>query len=245
MRKYFFYSLFCCIIFYVGCNVQSDNLQVKTSSQNSKVNNYFILKPIKDNIEYEWIENLNFKDTNVAGFINIIGSADHLKMDSSMKFTMSFEMQKKIIVNSNYLSKFIFPDSVDLVNIYFSSKFNTSNLRASNVVYDTSYKKNILNYGRAVVYEYHFEGVSQVSCHSMQIIIKSEENEYGEDYEGFVICSDGILWREISHTSKFLFSYLKALRGNIGIEIPMGFNGIEFIPLQHYKIDKWNKDVKD
>ncbi|MFM9909474.1 MAG: hypothetical protein ACKVOW_09005, partial [Chitinophagaceae bacterium] len=114
-------------------------------------------------------------------------------------YITSFEKQRLIFINNKCLEKLNRPDSSNLMDLYFSSGYRTRVMTKTIVEFIQFYKKNVYNFGNATVYEYRFNGVAEVEPHFMYIILKQQtENEqrYGKDYKGFVICSDGLDWKD-------------------------------------------------
>lgn len=94
---------------------------------------------------------------------------------------------------------------------------------------EKKYQKKILNYGDVIIYEYRCKA-ADVSPHFLNIIIKEkkDDNPYGENYNGFVICSDGISWKNLNGFSIPIFN--NYLEGG-GFVAPLFFDGKRFIPV--------------
>ena len=228
------FSLFV-MICVVSCNGQV-NSQNSTNIVNKRVPNCYILKPIQHNEEYKWIENIPPLDTNITSFLQKATFEKGIKVDTAIGYITNFECQKKILINSECFSKLSNPDSTDLANIYYYSRFNTSNRTGSNVEFVRSYEKKILNFGNSIVYEYHLRNVSRVESDFFHIIVfKQESPEIGEDFEGLVIGSNGLDWYEIKGKGEFIPIHLTNLRGGMQVKVPLYFNKFEFIPIGHFK----------
>lgn len=241
-KKYFNQFFLVLILIYgLGCRGKI----ISQNNDNHIIVNCLILKPITQNCDCVWPVIKKESDIKIEDLLIMLDTKTSIQFDSLEQFTACYDYQKQVLINPHCFDKLTIPDSSNLMEIYLSSRTSTLSYRHSKVEFIKSYEKNIFNFGMSRVYEYVFNDVSQVEPHNMQIIIKNIGSNNGEDYEGFVICSDGILWREVQGTSSSIFSHLKAFRGNKGSEIPMYFDKGRFIPIGHYQIDSWNTAVKN
>lgn len=230
----------CFLLLNLSCKENAVSQNVITSKKN--ISNCFILKPIIKSSQSKGVEELVFPDTNFNGFLDKIPLINSVEFDSAMQYVTNYENQKKIFINYSCFSKLNLPDSCNLVDIYFNSRGNTSDRTESNIEFVSSYKKNIFKFGNAIIFNYHFKGVSEVEPHSMHIIIKIEDNSYKEDYKGIVLCSDDLEWKDYPNKGYSIPLYIEWLRGGKDFAIPMYFDGEQFIPIGHYKIGNWNRN---
>lgn len=235
MKKNDFFSiifLLCIVVYTTNCSGQA----ATHSNNNGQLINCYILKPIQHNEEYRWVEHLPQLDTNISNFLENVSIERDIKRDTSIGYITNFECQKKILINDDCFSKLNSIDSIDLNNIYFYSRFNTSRRTGSNIEFVRSYEKKILNLGNSLIYEYHLRNTSRIEPDFFHIIIFKKENyEIGEDHEGIVICSDGLDWSEVKEKGIVIPIHLTNLRGGMQIKVPLFFNKYEFIPIGHFK----------
>lgn len=215
----------------IGCNGQ--NKQIENTPKQSI--NCYILKPILQNKEYKWLDKLPYLDTNMNHFLKYIFLKKDIKNDTIIGYITSFESQKRIFINEECFSNIVHLDSIDLSNIYFYSRFNTSSRTGLKIEFVKSYKKNILNLGNVEIFEYFIPNLSTVEANVFHIIIFENPNrEQGDDLGGIVINSYGLEWKEVEAKCEIPI-HLTNLRGGIQIKVPLYYDGNQFIPIGHFR----------
>ncbi len=219
----------------VSCYGQSTTKNSNSKAIHRITSNCYLLKPIKKDIEYKWFDNLPKIDTNIVKYVGNFDFSSKLKGDTIMfPIVMSFERQKKIYINEECLKYLNNPDTTNLVNIYFSSNFNTYDFYGSNVEFVSNFNKNIFNLGNCTIYRYHLRGVALANPQFFFIIIPDKKREDpSDDYVGFVLHSDDIEWQELKNTGQFVPIFINQLR-LLKLKIPLYFDGDEFISFGHF-----------
>jgi hypothetical protein len=222
----------------------------KTYSQNEGVNkgsiiNCYITKPVKSDSKADTIRDFEFTKKSLDDVLsNIISSKNYATYDSVMDYVTSYERQKLIFMNNQCYERLSKPDSCNLMNIYFNSGYRTKIMTKSIVEFIQSYKKNIYKFGDATVFEYRFKGVAEVEPHWMYIILKEQtedEQRYGSDYKGFIICSDGLDWKDYTSLGFSIPLFKQMIRLSKEIYIPLYYDGERFIPIGHFKSNNWHE----
>jgi hypothetical protein len=229
---------FIAVLFLTNISFYSWGQSIKS---NGLIIDCFILKPVKNDSKADTVRALQIPPYSLDYFLDSIATSSPkcLSYDSAMDFVTSFEYQKIILVNSLCFKNLNKPDSCDLMDIYFDSRFRTSVFTKSIIKFLRSYKEDILNFGDALIFEYKFEDVAEDEPHFMYIILKdqtSEQNEYAEDYHGYVICSDGLEWKNFGkNQNKSMPIFIqKIIRGKM-LLIPLYFDHSRFIPIGHFE----------
>lgn len=217
----------------------------ETVKKNNIVNCY-ITKPIKSNSKADTLRDFEFSKQSLEDFLatSIISSSKPIIYDSAMDYVTSFERQRLILVNNECYKKLHKPDSCNLMDLYFNAGYRTKVMTRSIVEFLQSYKKNIYKFGNAVIYEYRFNGVAEVEPHFMYIILKEQtedEQRYGKDYKGFVICSDGLDWRDYSNKGGSIPLFRQMVRISKEFYIPLCYDDERFIPIGHFKSSNWQE----
>jgi hypothetical protein len=211
-------------------------------TKNHLLNNCYILKPVYDDSEQNEPSEFEFAHDSINNCLKMVfSSPKSLRFDSSMAFVTGYQHQKGISINTNCFSKIINPDSSYLTEIFYNSSIATGQI-ISSVEFLQSYKKNILNFGSAVVYEFRFNDVVEASSHFMYIIIKirAEKTEW-EDFKGIVICSDGMDWKDYKDKGLSIPLFIQMVRRSKEFYIPLYFDGKRFIPIDHFKSSNWQE----
>jgi len=219
----------------------------KTYSQNTMarkelINNCYTLRPVYNDSQLDEPKDFDFTHDSVDNNLKtVISDARLIKFDSSMEFVTGFAHQKRMSINHDCLRKLENPDSSFLIEVYYNSSISTRPM-ISSVEFLQSYKKNILNFGNAIVYEYRFNNVVEASPHFMYIIVKGEtEKRDWEDYKGFVLCSDGLDWRDYADKGFSIPLFTQMVRRSKEFYIPLYYNGERFIPIDHFKSSNWQE----
>lgn len=213
--------------------------------KDSLVVNCYVTKPVYGDSKSESLGDFDFKKETLNDFLGkAIAPKGTIKYDLSMDFVTSFGYQKEIIVNYDCFSKLTRPDSSNLINIYFNSGLATWVKKRSTVQYLKTYKKVILNWGDATVFEFRFNNVAEIEPHFMYIILKdptADEKRQGKDYRGFVICSDGLDWKDYKKEGGAIPLFIKMIRRSKELYIPLYYDGKRFIPIGHFKSNNWQE----
>jgi hypothetical protein len=228
----------------IGCRGQSSN-QTVTNDKDSLITNCYITKPIKTDSKADTLRDFNFSNESLAVFLdNALSARKPIIYDSTMDYVTNFDYQKIILVNFSCLGKLSKPDSCGLINIYFNSGFATWVKMKSAVQFLHSYKKNIYNFGNATVYEYRFNNVAEIEPHFMYIILQEQtedEKRFGKNYQGFVLCCDGLDWKDYSDKGFSIPLFTQMVRRAKEFYIPLFFEGDRFIPIGHFKSRNWQE----
>lgn len=235
MKKHVLFKIY--LLIFILYNSSCKNQNPPISNNVTKLINCYILKPILKNKEFEGLDKLSYLDTNMVDFIKKYPFArKKIKIDDSIGYITSFEYQKRILINEHCFSNLTLPDSIDLSDIYFSSRFNTSLRTGLKIQFLNSYKKNILNLGNVQIFEYYVPYLSTVEAKIFHIIVFNQPNrEEGDDFEGIVINSDGLDWKEINLKGEVIPIHLTNLRGEMQIKIPLIFDGSQFLPIGYFR----------
>jgi len=224
-----------------GCKGQEHG-QKQPNTLNLIVNCY-VIKPVYGDSKVESIRDFDFTTETLNNFLGkVIATKEAIKPDSPMDFITSFSYQKEIIVNHDCFSKLTKPDSSNLINIYFNSGSATWVKERSAVQYLKTYKKTIRSLGDVTVFKYRFNNVAEIEPHFMYIILKDQtddERRTSKDYTGFVICSDGMDWKDYNGFSIPLF--IQMIRRSKELYIPLSYDGRRFIPIGHFKSNNWQE----
>jgi hypothetical protein len=219
----------------------------RASSQNAilqkrAVNNCYTLRPVYNDSQLDEPRDFEFTHDSINNILpGLISGVKSIKIDSSMDFVTGFGHQKKISINSDCFGKLDSPDSSFLIEIYYNSSVATRPI-ISSVEFLQSYKKNIFNFGQAIIYEYRFSNVVEASPHFMYILIKDESRKHDwDDYKGFVICSDGMGWRDYNDKGFSIPLFTQMVRRSKEFYIPLYYDGVRFIPIDHFKSSNWEE----
>jgi hypothetical protein len=85
--------------------------------------------------------------------------------------------------------------------------------------------------------------VGELEPHSMYIVIKEQtedQKRYGNTYKGFVLCCDGLDWKDFNDKGSVPL-FTKMVRRNKEFYIPLYFDGERFIPIGHFKSSNWQE----
>jgi hypothetical protein len=226
-----------------GCKERGNSKTLP--NKDSLVVNCYVTKPVYGDSKVELLGDFDFTKETLNDFLGkVIAIRGMIKYDLSMDFVTNYSYQKEIVVNSNCFSKLSKPDSSNLINIYFNTGFATWVKKRSAVQYLKTYKKVIRNLGDVTIFEYRFNNVAEIEPHFMYIILKDQtENEKrnGKDYKGFVICSDGIGWKDYSDKGFSVPLFTKMIRRSKEVYIPLYYDGKRFIPIGHFKSNYWQE----
>ena len=234
------------LLFFLNlCCKERTSSQNQTAEKNSIVNCY-ITKPIKSDSKADTLRDFEFSKQPLDNFLagSIISSPKPIIYDSAMDYVTSFERQRLILVNNECYKKLNKTDSCNLMELYFNAGYRTKVMTKSIVEFLQSYKKNIYKFGNAVIYEYRFNGVAEVEPHFMYIILKEQtedEQRYGKDCKGFVICSDGLDWKDYSNKGFSIPLFKQMVRRSKEFYIPLYYDGDRFIPIGHFKSSSWQE----
>lgn len=213
------------------------------TANKNRILNCYITKPVKDDSKADSLRNFEFSNESLDDFLSgVISAKKPLIYDSTMDYVTSFEKQRLIFINNKCFERLNQPDSSNMMDLYFNSGYRTKVMTKTIVEFIQSYKKSIYNFGNAIVYEYQFNGVAEVESYFMYIILKEkteDEQRYGSDYKGLVICSDGLTWKDFTDKGFSIPSYVQMIRRDKAFEIPLYYDGNRFIPLGHFKIGSW------
>ena len=224
-----------------GCKGQG-NSQV---SKDSLVVNCYTISPVYADSKAGSLGDFDFTKETLNDFLGkTIATKGTVKYDLAMDFVTNFGYQKEIIVNNNCFTKLTKPDSSNLINIYFNSAFATWVKKRSAVQYLRTYKKVIRDLGDVTVFEYRFNNVAEVEPHFMYIFIKDQtedEKRNGKDYRGFVMCSDGMDWKDYNKEGLSVPLFIKMIRRSKELYIPLNYDGKRFIPIGHFKSNNWQE----
>ena len=211
----------------------------------SLIVNCYILKPVKHDSKADTLRDFNFATESLDDFIVGITSGKRpIAYDSAMDYVTSFEHQQKILVNYRCFSKLDQPDSCRLEDIYFNSGFATWVKKRPVVDFLRTYKKDIMDFGKADVFEYRFNNVAEVEPHFMYIILKEQSEDdrrYGRDYKGIAICSDGLDWKDYPDKYFSIPLFTQMVRRSKEFYIPLHYDGDRFVPIGHFKSSNWKE----
>lgn len=231
------------LIFNVSCKQRLHSQNI--NSKDSLIVNCFVTKPVKNDSKADSLRDFEFAQEPLEHFLsNITSNKKTVRYDSTMDYVTSFEYQKLIIVNNACFDKLNKPDSSNLINIYFNSGSATWVKRKLTVQFLRSYKKNILNFGAAIVFEYRFNNVAEIEPHFMYIILKEQgedEKRYAKDYNGVVLCSDGLDWKDYSDKGFSVPLFIQMVRRSKEFYIPLYYEEERFIPIGHFKNSNWQE----
>ena len=233
------------LFFFNICCKERSFSQSGTASKNSIIN-CFIAKPVKSDSKADTLRDFEFTKESLDDFLaaSIISSTKSIIYDSAMDYITSFERQRLIFVNSECYKKINKPDSCNLMELYFDAGYRTKVMTNSIIEFLQSYKKNIYKFGNAVIYEYRFNGVAAVEPHFMYIILKEQtedEQRYGKDYKGFVLCSDGLDWKDYSDKGFSIPLFKQMVRRSKEFYIPLYYSDEKLIPIGHFKSSNWQE----
>jgi hypothetical protein len=219
----------------------------RTSSQNATlkkgaINNCYTLRPVYNDSQLDGPNDFEFTHDSINSILQgAISDAMRVKIDSSMNFVTGFGHQKKISINADCFGKLSSPDSSFLIGIYYNSSTAIRPI-ISSVEFLQSYKKDIFNFGQAIIYEYRFNNVVEASPHFMYIIVKDESRKHDwDDYKGFVICSDGMDWKDYNDKGFSIPLFTQMVRRSKEFYIPLYYDGRRFIPIDHFKSSNWQE----
>jgi hypothetical protein len=223
---------------YVNQEVVTQAVQPVSKTVSTKIPIHcFILKPIPRNVSYEWKGTIS-KDTGIVAFVEKIPKDKTIRLDTNAIELLSFEMQQRILLNSNCVEYLENPDTMGLSYLYSSSRFSTSDRTRSNVEFVNLYEDHIFKFGQAYIYEYRLHGGSLVEPSYAHLIIPNKSaNNYGNeyDYEGIVLYSDGLEWQQVNNIVVPI--HIKILRSGMEIKTPLVFDGAQFIPVGRFRKD--------
>ena len=174
----------------------------------------------------------------------LISGKRPLAYDSAMDYITDFEHQQKILVNCKCFGKLNKPDSCGLENLYFNTGSSTWIKKRPIVDFLRTYKKNIMNFGEADVFEYRFNNVAEVEPHFMYIILKErteDEEHYNRDYKGIVLCSDGLDWKDYPDKGFSIPLFTQMVRRSKEFYIPLHYDGNRITPIGHFKSSNWQE----
>lgn len=228
-------------LIYCGCKEKHSQPLSETSS----AANCYIIKPVKGDSKADSLRSFDFHNDSIGDFLNNgLFSSKEFLYDSTMDFVTSFERQKLIFVQSGCFEKLNKPDSCNLMNIYYNSGYNTKIMTKTIIEFVQSYKKNIYEFGKSIVYEYRFVGVAEIEPHFMFIIMKEQaddEQRMAKDYKGVVLCSDGLEWKEFNEKEFSIPLFVQMVRRDKELYIPLDYDGHRFIPIGHFRKGKWDE----
>lgn len=234
--------IFLLLGFNVSCKQKLNSQSV--NSNDSLVVNCYMIKPIKTDSNADTLRDFEFEKEPLDHLLlNISAGKKKFQYDSAMEFVTSFGYQKLITVNYACVYKLNRPDSFNLMGLYFNSGKAPWVKKNSAIVFLKNYKKNILGFGPAIVFEYRFNNVAEVEPHFMYIILKMQEKaerQYGKDYMGLVLYSDGLDWSADNERGAIPL-YIQMIRRSKEIYIPLYYDGDRFIPVGHFKSPNWKE----
>lgn len=212
----------------------------KTDTNSTVVYNCYILKPVANDSKKDWYKTIGVDREISEKMLNdIVAHKKVLTIDTTYECITSFENQKEILINSHCLDKLFNADSSLLNDIYYNSIYRTKTYlgRPHPVHFIKSYTKNIFQYGNATIFEYSFPSSAILSEPLfLYLIIRVEDNSYGEDYKGYAISSDGMEWRDINYADSVSIPlFIKKTRTK-NVFIPLIFDNNRFIPIGVLKV---------
>ncbi|RTL57095.1 MAG: hypothetical protein EKK37_13670 [Sphingobacteriales bacterium] len=236
-------SLMFLFFFNVCCKRQTAKKSL-IENEDSLITNCYVTKPVKTDSKSDTLRAFDFGNKSIDDFITNIKDKTELKYDSVMDYVTNFDYQKRITVNFSCYDKLTNPESFGLLNIYFNSGFATWVKKKSSISFLQSYKKEIFNLGKVIVYEYRLNNVAEIEPHFMYILLKEQKEEdlrYAKDYSGYVLCSDGLSWKEFANNRGYIPLYIKMVRRNKEIYTPLYFDSERFIPIGHFRNNNWQE----
>lgn len=238
-----FIRIWTLLLIYLVAGCKEQNYQQPSNLRQNRITSCYIVKPVKQDSKASSSRDFEFPNISLDDFLAEIETGKRsVEYDSTMDYITSFERQRIIIVNADCFGKLSRPDSIDLMNIYFNSGFRNETFTHSIVEFMHQYKKNILQFGDAIVFEYRFNGVSEDEPHFMYIILKvptEDDRRLGRDYRGFIICSDGLDWKENKDKKFSVPLFIQMVRRNKEFYIPIMYKDERFIPIGHFKTKNW------
>jgi hypothetical protein len=230
-------------VFIGGC--KGTNPSTLPAIQDSLVVNCYIIKPIRNDSKADTIRDFDFSSASMDDFlIGIISGKRPIVYDSAMDNITNFERQRIILVNYKCFGKLNQPDSCGLDNLYFNTGSATWIKKRPVVTFLRTYKKDIMNFGKADIFEYRFNNVAEAEPHFMYIILRErteDDEHYNRDYKGIVLCSDGLDWQDYPDKDFSIPLFTQMVRRSKEFYIPLHYDGDRFIPIGHFKSNNWQE----
>jgi len=228
-------------VFFIGC--KEKGYSQAPGITDSTVVNCYTIRPVKNDSGADTLRDFLFGRESLEAYL--AGAyKKQAAYDSAMDYVTSFGHQKLIVINNACFDKLGKPDSSGLINLYFNSGSATWIKRKSTVQFLKTYKKSIINFGSATVFEYRFNNVAEIEPHFMYIILKEQmpdEKRYAKDYRGIVICSDGMDWKDYDDNGLSIPVFVQMIRRSKELSIPLHYDGNRFIPTGHFKGRNWEE----
>lgn len=242
IRMILLVCIFSYAMIFSACENNTDRDLSKVNTHNIQAqpaNRCFTIEPVYNNSSIEECGELNFDYGDMNFFIKKIASnRATINIDKATAYLTNYHTQQQINVNYDCFKYLDRPDSSFLAEILLSS--NKTPGSVGHVTFRKVLHKKIIGYGDALVYEYRFDGVSEVSYHFMDIFFKDALNENYSDYSGYVICSNGEMqWKEVNDSLGVLPIFVDHITWDKEYAVPLLFDGKRFIPTSHFKIGNW------
>jgi hypothetical protein len=221
----------------ISCNEKQSNKVKDISKKETVLNKEVIDSCIKTraiataskiykagNIEDTFLSDKEFKD--------VLKSIDKYqsKIDSSSIYITNYDFQKEIFLNESCSKK------VDGLGVELMKSFFVSDFIYDEIKFVKHYEKNILNFGKSLIYEFEIVGGSEYNPHYITLILDKNKSK------GISINSDGIRWSK-GKEEYWTPLFVERVRIQKQYEIALYYNGNGFVPLGHHKIPElWKED---